>query len=124
MRFALKTREPIVLSGDRWRQDLDAALADLGDDFVDAETGAGSEGQVVGLYGRSLPTPLGSFRPQICGLSRISFTRDPPCYEARRIGSVPAGDETAALAPVIRRSFAMAVTPGVSWFWLIDWFLA
>ena len=51
MRFALKTREPIVLSGDRWRQDLDAALADLGDDFVDAETGAGSEGQVVGLYG-------------------------------------------------------------------------
>ena len=61
-RFALKAREPIGISGERRRQDLDRdltfqpgvrrpihlahpAFADLGGDFVDAETGAGSEGQ-------------------------------------------------------------------------------
>ena len=61
-RFALKPRQPIVISGERGRQDLDrdlalqlrvrrpihlahAAFADLRGDFVDAETGAGSEGQ-------------------------------------------------------------------------------
>ena len=69
--FALKTRQPIVVSRERWRQDLDRdltlqlgvgrpihlphpAFADLGGDFVDAEAGAGSEGQWLrrGLYGR------------------------------------------------------------------------
>ena len=67
-RFALKPCETIVISGNRGRQDLDrdlafqlrvrctihlphAAFADLRDDFVDAETRAGSEGQVAGLYG-------------------------------------------------------------------------
>ena len=61
-RFALKASEPIVIRRDGRRQDLDrdlalqlgvggpihlahAAFADLGGDFVDAETGAGSEGQ-------------------------------------------------------------------------------
>ena len=65
-RFALETREPIVVSGERWRQDLDrdlafqpgvgrpidlahAPFADLGGDFVDAEAGAGSEGQVTSV---------------------------------------------------------------------------
>ena len=60
--FALKAREPIGVSRERRRQDLDrdlalqlrvgraihlahAALADLRGDFVDAEAGAGSEGQ-------------------------------------------------------------------------------
>ena len=60
--FALEAREPVVVSGDRRRQDLDGdltlelrvggaidlphpAFADLRGDFVDAETGAGTEGQ-------------------------------------------------------------------------------
>ncbi len=60
--FALKTREPIGISGERWRQDLDRdltlqlgvgrpihlphpAFADLRGDFVDAEASAGSKGQ-------------------------------------------------------------------------------
>ena len=62
-RFALKARQPVRISRQRRRQDLDrdlalqlrvrrpihlahAAFADLGGDFVDAEAGAGSEGQV------------------------------------------------------------------------------
>jgi hypothetical protein len=66
--FALKTREPIGVSRDRWRQDLDRdlafqlgvgrakhlphpAFAERRGDFVDAEAGAGSQGQVAGLYG-------------------------------------------------------------------------
>ena len=61
-RLALETREPIGVTGERGRQDLDrdlalqrrvrrtihfthAADADAGDDFVDAETRAGSKGQ-------------------------------------------------------------------------------
>ena len=60
--FALEAREPIGIRGERGRQDLDgdlalqlrvgrpihlahAAFADLRGDFVDAETGAGREGQ-------------------------------------------------------------------------------
>ena len=60
--FALKAREPIVVRGERGRQNLDgdlafelrvrravdlahAAGADGGDDFIGAETRAGSEGQ-------------------------------------------------------------------------------
>ena len=61
-RFALKPREPIGIGRERRRQNLDrdlafelrvrraidlphAARADRGGDFIDAETGAGSEGQ-------------------------------------------------------------------------------
>ena len=60
--FALKASQPIVIGRDGRRQDLDgdlalqprvggpidlahAALAEQGSDFVDAETGAGSQGQ-------------------------------------------------------------------------------
>ena len=60
--LALEPREPIVISGDRRRQDFDrdlalqlgvgcpihlphATFADLGRDFVDAEARAGSEDQ-------------------------------------------------------------------------------
>ena len=66
-RFALKARQPIVVSGERGGQDLDRdlalqlrvgraihlahpAFADRARDFVDAETGAGSEGQSVADY--------------------------------------------------------------------------
>src|SRR5262245_58304491 len=79
--FALKTSEPIVVSRERRRQDLDGDLAlqlrvgrakDLPHapfanwrrDFVDAETGAGSEGQVAdyrgGIAGRMRLVPDGS----------------------------------------------------------------
>jgi hypothetical protein len=61
-RFTLKPRDPIVVSGEQRRQDLDrdlafepgvgrpidlahAPFADLGGDLVDAETGAGREAQ-------------------------------------------------------------------------------
>src|SRR5262245_53656146 len=61
-RFRLKPRESIVVACERWWQDLDrdwafqlcidgpihlahTALADRRGDFVDAETGAGREGQ-------------------------------------------------------------------------------
>ena len=76
-RFALKTREPIVVSRERRRQDLDGdlalqlrvgrpihlphpAFADLGGDFVDAEAGAGvrAKGLIIGpdaSAGRILP---------------------------------------------------------------------
>ena len=67
--FALKAPETIRIAGHRGGQHLDrhrplqiaigraidfahSAGADLGDDFVDAETGAGGEGQTRGLYGR------------------------------------------------------------------------
>jgi len=60
--FALEAREPIVVGGDRRRQDLDgdlplqlrvggpidlphAPFADLCGDFIDAETGTGRKGQ-------------------------------------------------------------------------------
>ena len=66
-RFALEPREPIGIGGERWRQDLDRdlalqlrvgrpihlphpAFADLRGDFVDAEAGAGSEGQCLRDY--------------------------------------------------------------------------
>ena len=69
-RFALKASQPVGITHQRRRQDLDGDLtlqlrvrrpihlphpahADLGGDFVDTEAGAGSEGQAVGLYGRS-----------------------------------------------------------------------
>ena len=62
--FALKPSQPIVIRRDRGRQDLDGDLAlqlrvggpiylahppfaNLRGDFIDAETGAGREGQVV-----------------------------------------------------------------------------
>ena len=68
--FALKTRQPIVVSCERWRQDLDrdltlqlgvgrpihlahAPFADLGGDLVGAEASAGGEGQRWGLYRRA-----------------------------------------------------------------------
>ncbi len=64
--FALKARQAIRIAGHRGGQHLDrhrplqiavgraidlahAAGADLRGDFVDAEAGAGSEGQTVGL---------------------------------------------------------------------------
>jgi hypothetical protein len=67
-RLALKPREAIGLGSDRRRQDLDRdlafqpgvgrtkhlphpALANLRGDVIHAETRAGSEGQVAGLYG-------------------------------------------------------------------------
>ena len=70
LRFALETRQAIRVRGERVRQHLDrdlaaeagvggavhlahAAFADLRGDFVDAEAGAGSEGQTAGLYGCS-----------------------------------------------------------------------
>ena len=66
-RFALKPREPIVVGGERGRQDLDRdlafqlrvrraihlphpAFADLRGDLIDAESRAGSEGQVAVDY--------------------------------------------------------------------------
>ena len=66
-RFALKPREPIVVSGERGRQDLDRdlafqlrvrrakhlphpAFADLRGDFVDAEAGAGCNEQCLRDY--------------------------------------------------------------------------
>ena len=77
-RFALKPREPIVVSGERGRQDLDRdlafqlrvrrpehlphpAFANLRGDFVDPETRAGCEGQVAGLYGDFAP----HYRPRL-----------------------------------------------------------
>ena len=65
-RFTLKPSEPIAIGGKRRRQNLDraltlelgigrpkhqahAAFAYLRRDLVDAETGAGSEGQTLGL---------------------------------------------------------------------------
>ena len=65
LRFALEPRQALGVSGERVRQDLDrdlaiqlrvrrpihlphAAFADLRGDFVDAEAGAGSEGQTAG----------------------------------------------------------------------------
>ena len=65
-RFALKPREPIVVGGERWWQDLDRDLAlqlgiggpidfahasgaDLRGDLVDAEARAWTEGQTAGL---------------------------------------------------------------------------
>ena len=70
-RFALKPREPIVVSGERGRQNLDCdlafqlrvrrakhlphpAFADLRGDVVDTEACAGSEGQTVGSIAVSL----------------------------------------------------------------------
>ena len=67
-RFALKPCKPIVVSGERGRQDLDgdlafqlgvgrakhlahAAFAECRDHFIGPETGAGGEGQVAGLFG-------------------------------------------------------------------------
>src|SRR5215471_12416774 len=64
-RFAPKPREPIVVGGERWWQDLDRdlafqlrvrraehlshpTLADLGSDLIGAEAGAWSQGQVAG----------------------------------------------------------------------------
>ena len=61
-RFTLKTRKPIGIRGEQRRQDFDgdltfelgvgspidlphSALTEKGGDFVDAETGAGSESQ-------------------------------------------------------------------------------
>ena len=89
--FALKTREPIVVSGERWRQDLDRdltlqlgvggpihlphpAFADLGGDFVDAEAGAGGEGQVADYMG-------------LDGLGRDSAPYRPQCLLA--VGQLP-----------------------------------
>jgi hypothetical protein len=68
--FALKTCEPIVVSGERWRQNLDRdltlqlgvggsiylphpAFADLGRNLEDAEARAGSERQVADYMGVS-----------------------------------------------------------------------
>jgi hypothetical protein len=87
-RFALKPREPIVISGDRGRQDFDrdlvfqlrvrrakhlphAAFAELGGDLVDAEAGAGSEGQVVGLYGER-HREIGPGKRRTVHLARVS----------------------------------------------------
>ncbi len=69
-RFALKARQPIGVSRERRRQDLDGdltlqlrvgrpihlphpAFADLRGDFVDAETGAGRQGQTAWI----IPAP-------------------------------------------------------------------
>ena len=63
-RFALKARQSVDVNRERWRQDLDGhltfqlrvgrpvhlahpAFADLRDDFVDAETPAGCQGQTA-----------------------------------------------------------------------------
>ncbi len=79
LRFALEARQPIGVLRERLRQDLDrdvaielrvaraidlphAAFADRRSDLVDAETGAGSEGQVVGLYGRTDVWPTVRFQ--------------------------------------------------------------
>src|ERR1700730_15836897 len=80
-RFALKTRGSIVVSCERWRQNLDGepalqpgvggsidlthtACPDLGGDFMRAKAGAGSEGQSVWIIesrrergGGSSPSP-------------------------------------------------------------------
>ena len=70
LRFTLKAGDPLGISDERVRQDLDRHVAiqrrvarsvDLahaagpegGEDLVRAEAGAGAEGQTVGLYGRS-----------------------------------------------------------------------
>ena len=70
--FALKTREPVRIAGDRRGEHLDrhrpfqiavgravdfahAAGADLRGDFVDADTRAGGEGQTAGSMAVALP---------------------------------------------------------------------
>jgi hypothetical protein len=86
---ALKTREPIMVGRQRRRQDLDrdralqlrvgrpkrlahTGFTNLGGDLVDAETGAGSEGQVVGSIAVSVDwtrLPLGDGLPSTDSLA-------------------------------------------------------
>ena len=121
-RFALKPREPIGVSRERRRQDLDRdlafqlgvgrpihlphpAFADLRGDFVDAEAGAGSEGQCLrdytGAAAARTRLPYGSRKPSNCSWyahAHVSSSSSPQVFYSNSEPQVAGHADVAALS--------------------------